>query len=77
MHDVIVAQLEAAGLVVGSDKDEGLVGMLGVELEHYVYGLCKVICLLDVALCVVVVSGTVYLPALHHEEEALPAIVSI
>ena len=49
MHNVIVSQFEASGLMVGSYENKCLIRMLVIECENYVDGIGKIVEFLDIA----------------------------
>ena len=66
-----IAQGEATCLMVGSDNDECLLGMLLVELVGHADGLVEVHRLLQCSCSIVGMAGIINLATLDHEEEAL------
>ena len=63
--------------MVGSDNDEGLVGMLGVEFEYCIYSPGEIIGLVEGGDTVVCVGCIVDLATLNHKEEALILEIAI
>ena len=69
-----VTKSESTRLVVGSDDDEGLLGMLQIELIGYSDGLVKIDDLMEYGSGIVGMGCIVNLAALDHEEEALAVV---
>ena len=65
------AHYQTACLVVGADNNDGLIGVLLVELVSYLDGLVEVNNLVDAGTYIVAVASPVNLTALNLEEEAV------
>ncbi len=70
----LVADGHAAGLVVGGDEDEGIVGVGVLELHSCLHGVAHLQHIVDGSSGIVCMAGPVDLTALGHEEEALRVI---
>ena len=66
-----VADGHAAGLVVGGDKDQSLVGVGVVEVHRSLHGVAHLQHIVDGSSGIVGVAGPVDLAGLGHQEEAL------
>mgnify|MGYP006064335869 CR=1 FL=1 len=62
---------QAAGLVVAGDQDQGLVGVLGGEVDGHLHRVGQSLGVVDGGAGVVGVAGPVDLAALAHHEEAV------
>ena len=67
----LVADGHAAGLVVGGDKDQGLVGVGVVEVHRSLHGVAHLQHIVDGSSGIVGVAGPVDLAGLGHHKEAL------
>ncbi len=70
----IVAQPHAAGLMVGSDENKGLVGMCEIEVIGMAQSLVEVNHLLDDSAAVVGMAAIVDITTFNHHEEAVTAV---
>ena len=70
----LVADGHTAGLVVSGDKDQGLVGVLVLELHSCLHGVAQLQHIVDGSSGIVGVAGPVDLAGLGHQEETLGVI---
>ena len=70
----LVADGHTAGLVVGGDENQGIIGVLLLELHGSLHGVAHLQHIMDGSSGIVCMAGPVDLTALGHEEEALGVI---
>ena len=70
----LVANAQAAGLVVSGHQDQGIIGMLGVELHSGLHRVVHLDHIMDGGSGIVGVAGPVDLAGLHHHKEAVAVV---
>ena len=70
----LVANAQAAGLVVSGHQDQGIIGMLGVELHSGLHRVVHLDHIMDGGSGIVGVTGPVDLAGLHHHKEAVAVV---
>ena len=70
----LVADGQTAGLVVGSDQDQGLIGVLAGKIHRSLHGIAQFQHIVDGSGGIVGMAGPVDLAGLGHQEEALGVV---